>query len=238
MKDLSLNGISTLVRPAYSPGLLLEDEDLTAAVDYTRNLTRLLFRSLFGCGVICGLEVKAEPSCNNRKIAIKIDRGLGLDCSGNPIEVPKDVSLEFDPECEPFPPHIWVVACHTSQSCRSRDVACCPDEDDPKQFKTRLQDGYRIELRMDKDPPDDVCRCGGHKVDDCGCGCDCHCSDCILIGKIVLGKAEDGVTLKVTTDDSQVRKIRPALQTPCPPETKKVNTTSNNSGETGPREPG
>jgi hypothetical protein len=44
----------SLIRPTYSPGLLLEDDDLTAGVSYTRGLTQLLFRSLFGCGVICG----------------------------------------------------------------------------------------------------------------------------------------------------------------------------------------
>ena len=40
-------GNASLARPCYSPGLLLRDDDLTAAVTYTRELSRLLFRSLF-----------------------------------------------------------------------------------------------------------------------------------------------------------------------------------------------
>ena len=52
-------GRGSLVRPRFTPGLLLLDEDLTAEVDYTRELSRLLFRNLSGCGVVCGLTVEA-----------------------------------------------------------------------------------------------------------------------------------------------------------------------------------
>ena len=55
-----VTGSSTLVRPRFSPGLLLRDDDLKVGVDYTRELSRLMFRSLFGCGVICGLKVEAS----------------------------------------------------------------------------------------------------------------------------------------------------------------------------------
>ena len=68
-----------LERPRYSPGLILEDSDLTAAVDYTRGLSRLLFRNLFGCGVICGLTVKIDTDCG---LNVTVSPGLALDGCG------------------------------------------------------------------------------------------------------------------------------------------------------------
>ena len=52
--------------------MLLEDEDLNAGVSYTRDLTRILFKSLFGCGVICGLVVGAKRTCNGGKLEITV----------------------------------------------------------------------------------------------------------------------------------------------------------------------
>ena len=50
----SIKGTSTLVRPKFGPGMLLQADDLDSLTTYTRELNRLMFRSLFGCGVVCG----------------------------------------------------------------------------------------------------------------------------------------------------------------------------------------
>ena len=141
-------GLATLQRPRYSPGLLLEDEDLTAGVDYSRDLNRLLFRSLFGCGVICGLTVTAERECKDRKLIINVDRGLALDCMGDPIHVTTPISLHYDPDCKAFPPLIWVTACYVEKACRPRDVSCgCDDGGHEAQVeRTRIRDGFEIKL--------------------------------------------------------------------------------------------
>src|SRR5262245_15337200 len=120
----SAEGMSSLVRPFFSPGLLLEDDDLNASVAYTRNMVRLLFRTLFGCGVICGLKVTAQPECENRKIGIKVEKGVALDCIGNPIEIPSAQTILYDPECDRFPSHLWVAVCYTEKPCRPKDVSC------------------------------------------------------------------------------------------------------------------
>src|SRR5690242_16027655 len=75
----------SLVRPRFEPGLLLLDEDLTAIVDHTRALSRLLFRSLFGCGVVCGFKVTPQVACGN--LSVTVDPGVALDCRGDPIEM-------------------------------------------------------------------------------------------------------------------------------------------------------
>src|SRR5919106_3935432 len=110
-------GPSTLQRPRYSAGLLLEDEDLTAAVTYTREMTRLLFRSFFGCGVICGLEVEALLTCNKTHVDVTIAKGIALDCLGNPIHLPRAEKITYDIGCEPLRRYLWVTVCYKEKCC-------------------------------------------------------------------------------------------------------------------------
>src|SRR5437588_12439129 len=84
----SAAGLSTLVRAVFGPGMLLQHEDLEQLNIYTRDLSRLLFRSFFGCGVVCGLVVSVDGECG--KVFVTVRSGLALDCSGDPIYVPKD----------------------------------------------------------------------------------------------------------------------------------------------------
>ncbi|WP_395018483.1 hypothetical protein [Dongia sp.] len=143
-------GLSNLSRPRFSPGLLLEDEDLTAGVDYTRNLMKLMFSSLFGCGVVCGLKVTAVSECDGRRLGIKIGRGLALDCAGNPINLPDDVSFPYDPGCEKMPKELWVSVCYIEKCCRKRDVSCAPD-DEGEAVYTRAVAGFEVRV-CDKQP--------------------------------------------------------------------------------------
>lgn len=149
------SGLSLLERPRFSPGLLLEDEDLTAGVVYTREINRLLFRSLFGCGVICGLDVKAALTCEGRKLEVTVERGLALDCLGNPIHVPKAQRLTYDPDCVRLPPWVWVTVCYVEKCCRPRDVSCTDDESQP--VHTRSHDGF--EIRLYGEQPGCACSC-------------------------------------------------------------------------------
>src|ERR1044071_3859097 len=87
----SQKGMSTLARAKFAPGMLLQHEDLEQLNNYTRDLSRLMFRSLFGCGVICGLVVTSKPECG--KLKITVAAGLALSCSGDPIEVPNSVDV-------------------------------------------------------------------------------------------------------------------------------------------------
>jgi len=149
-------GLASLARPRFYPGLLLEDEDLTATVDYTRNMMRMLFKSLFGCGVICGLGVTAELTCERRKLSVTVARGVALDCMGNPIEVPRATTIEYDPDCKKPPSEVWVTVCYLEKCCRPRDISCSPDDDG--QIKhTRSMDGF--EIRLYDAPPECACSC-------------------------------------------------------------------------------
>lgn len=149
-------GTGTLVRPQYAPGLLLEDEDLTSAVDYTRNSMRLMFRSLFGCGVICGLKVSAEFPCGIHRVRVTVASGVALDCSGNPIEVRDATPVEYDWGCATVAGTLWVAVCYVDRCCMPTDVGCSDDESSTKVFRRSL-DGY--EIRIFECMPECVCSC-------------------------------------------------------------------------------
>lgn len=146
---------SSLVQPRFSRGQLLEEDDLTAGVTFTRDLMKLMFRSLFGCGVICGLKVAAAPDCNN-KLKVTVDRGLGLDCLGNPIEVTRQETLTYDPRCDSPHRKLWVVACYRETGCRPKEVTCSDDEEQ-QVVHTRVYGGYQLKLVSAQ--PECACSC-------------------------------------------------------------------------------
>jgi hypothetical protein len=152
-----VKGNSTLVRPMFSPGLLLRDDDLKVGVDYTRELSRLLFQSLFGCGVVCGLTVTSSVQCG--KLLVTIARGVALNGIGDPIYVPSDTTITLDPTCgKPVPPKLWVVLCRTEKCCAPRSAVCGCDDEDTASVCTREQEWF--EIRLVKEAPGDcVCQC-------------------------------------------------------------------------------
>ena len=79
-------------RPLFFSGQLLTEDDLQSLVDYTVAKNRLHNRMLFGEGVVCGLEVKHDP-CDAQKIVVT--SGYSLDCCGDDIVVPCEVTLEI-----------------------------------------------------------------------------------------------------------------------------------------------
>jgi hypothetical protein len=146
----------TLQRPRYATGLLLEADDLTAAVTYTRDMMRLVLRSLFGCGVICGLDVTAEIRCSRTEVDVTIGKGVALDCLGDPIEVPKPVKVTFDNDCDVVPEWLWVTVCYSDKCCRPKDTSCTIDEHG-EIVHTRIKDGF--EVRVYPKRPKCACSC-------------------------------------------------------------------------------
>src|SRR3954469_11600300 len=102
--DVKETGMSELVRAKFGPGMLLEHRDLEQLNSYTRELSRLLFRSFFGCGVVCGLVVTWDENCD--KLHITVGPGLALDGQGEPVYVPESHRLCVGAEGTQFP--LWV----------------------------------------------------------------------------------------------------------------------------------
>lgn len=156
--------IGALERPRYSPGLVLEASDLTAAVDYTRDLNRLLFKSLFGCGVICGLDVSVKTDCD---LVVTVNPGLALDGCGDPINLTGQAQIKLGkktgvlvadatvpPQCKDF----WVVACYKEKSCAPRALVCDCDDLDGGTQTTLIRSAVEISVLFE--PPACACDCG------------------------------------------------------------------------------
>ncbi len=150
------SGKSRLVRPRYSPGLMLQDDDLTQAVDYARDLNRLMFKALLGCGVICGFELTLDKRCG--VLTFHVGAGIALDCHGDPIHVPDPQAIPFDPSCSNNnPTDIWVIIRRREYCCAPRDAVCMPEDDESMAVCTRVRDGF--EIRLVEERPECACAC-------------------------------------------------------------------------------
>jgi hypothetical protein len=165
-------GTSTLVRAKFGPGMLLQHEDLEQLNAYTRDLSRLMFGSLFGCGVICGLVVSTRMNCG--KLEVQVGKGLALGCSGDPVYVPRNEAFPIDENCDPdIPSPLWVVLCGTVKCCAPRTAVCSPDDDDVHAECTREREGY--EICVVRQRPECACGCDeapdSYYIDDTDCKC-------------------------------------------------------------------
>jgi hypothetical protein len=149
------SGLASLVRPHFTAGLLLQDDDLTAGVTYTRTLSRLMFRTLFGCGVMCGLKVTVDDppvdKCGN--FTLLVEKGLALDCVGDPVEVPNDQSVTLNCATD-IGTELWVALRRYDKCCAPR-TAVCSEDAEPPSVCTRERDGFEIQVFSER-----PCSCG------------------------------------------------------------------------------
>jgi hypothetical protein len=154
------------VRPRFFGGMLLTEDDLQAAVDYTVAKRKLTNRHVIGAGVVCGLEVTCHP-CDPAKVSVS--PGYAIECCGNDILVScaeevdvialvRDLRLRTGVDCgEPCDDnprkefYLYVryaetptapVAPYASDDCATGEC----------EF-SRIREGYCFELRCD--PPGD-----------------------------------------------------------------------------------
>lgn len=228
---VSKKDLSTLTRARFEPGMLLQHEDLEQLNDYTRELSRLLFRSFFGCGVVCGLTV--SPSTNACGTAsLTVQAGLALDGLGDPVHVPRDQTFVLDSECDPeLTGPLWVVLRRAPKRCAPR-TSLCESDDDGQTVCTRERDGFEIRVvraapRCTCGLPDQAntlgaeteCKCAvptdpwhtGHYQGVCDGGCgggteECGC-DAVLLARLT----RTGESRQWTPDHAVRRFIRPVL---------------------------
>src|SRR5262249_54950808 len=99
----------------FKDGMIVTADDLATAMRYPLAVFQTLVRAYFGCGIVCGLDVKQvtpaappNPNCpppTNSNYMVCIDRGVALGCDGYPIELCAPINLDLtpDPCCTPRP---------------------------------------------------------------------------------------------------------------------------------------
>jgi hypothetical protein len=80
-------------RPRFFAGQLLTEEDLDLLSEYIVGKSRLRNRTLFGDGVVCGLQVTCNP-CGGGTVIVH--PGSAIDCCGNDIVVPCEQKLDIN----------------------------------------------------------------------------------------------------------------------------------------------
>lgn len=159
----STKGDSGLSQARFGPGMLLQHEDLERLGAYPLEVSRLLFRAFFGCGVVCGLKVE-PPTRDCGKVQVTVGAGVALGCSGDPISVPKPQIVVFDEQCGPQPlgDTLYVVLCRTTKRCAPRPASCGCDDDEASSVLT--QERYGFEIRVVRDWPPCACGCRAQTV--------------------------------------------------------------------------
>lgn len=240
-----VNGASQLVRPSYSPGLMLQDDDLRQAVDYTRDLSRLLFKNLFGCGVVCGFKIDIEDGPCNGQLVIR--SGVAIDGHGDPVELRDDQRIDLGTDT---PAELWITIRRRDIHCLKRDLACVGDDDDTAMVTTRIRDGFEIRLgrtrpgqacscigkddpspppvRQQRDPKGDPCY-RAHYAGECSCGCGAGEDD------VVLARLYRNTERTFKVDYGARRFIRPAFiaDPRLPPETPAAEAETPDPGVQG-----
>ena len=215
-------GFSALTRPTFGPGMLLQADDLELMGTHARDVNRLLFRHLFGCGVVCGLTVAAYET--DGKLCVTVAPGLALNCLGDPVHVSCAQMLCTEKDCAvALPAVLWVILRGTTKHCAPREALCADgDDDDAPRVHTRERHGF--EIRVVDELPKDICRVVNADADASTRSCkDAACQDCcseyVLLAGIARISKDDDSGIVWLADHAVRRFLRPCRtedpQFPC-----------------------
>jgi hypothetical protein len=160
--------VSSFERNNYYHGKSLSARDLLAEQRYFNEKRWLINRTVFGWGVVCGLEVSVDGDC------LVVSPGLALDCCGHEVLVCErqtvhvqalNEQLAGDPAYGGGGGVRWVL-CLEYRECKVEPVelpGSCGD-DEPDREHNRFRDGYRLRFRLatDRCPDDQSIDCCPH----------------------------------------------------------------------------
>ena len=196
-----------LERVRYYPRQLMDSNTLTVAHDYHLHKARQHNRMLHGWGVVCGFEVKANPSEKN-PMRVTVCPGYALSPQGDVIEINTSVNFDLASGVQTSPD-----PCANTMPCPPVGQTATGDEDRVYYLVVRYSECYS---RPERVPP-------------AGCGCDETACE--------YARIRDGFELKLLldlpeshqraaeTDDAWCREIKrwansddrgPAPIPPCP----------------------
>jgi hypothetical protein len=151
--DRRLAALHAPRRNRYFAGKLLDPAGLQMEQEYSRGADAQLSRLVLGAGVVCGLEVTAGGSGDER--GIRVSPGLALDGWGRRIVVPCETDVVALPADAPRPATLLVRLRYHAHAADPVPVPvpADTDEEDGSQAGTWIE-GYRVEIREGTAPAD------------------------------------------------------------------------------------
>ncbi len=175
----------------FKNGMIVTAEDLKAAMLYSVQLMQATNRAVYGCGVICGFEIRPDPGlCGkteeieicvdgtdqklplHRSFRVEVGKGTAMDCSGLPIELCKPMLVDLSPDtcgCDPKVGGCVCIMIRRFQAPEAPRGDCCGTADGPLDC-SRLQDHVEIKGFPSDQLPDHYCG-RDLEIDDKTCAC-------------------------------------------------------------------
>ncbi len=82
----------------FDDGMIVNAGDLSTAMNYPMEMFRTLVRAYFGCGIVCGLELKKYPQDAEETWCLQVLPGTALDCNANPLKLCDRVVISLKPD--------------------------------------------------------------------------------------------------------------------------------------------
>ncbi|WP_222271570.1 hypothetical protein [Modestobacter marinus] len=193
---------TTIEAVTFRDGMIVTADDLDAAMRYPTSLLLTVFRAFFGCGVVCGLELRLKQPTGGGWV-LCIDRGVAVDGHGHPIELCAAVELDLSPEacaCEPPPDKVGIAVRRITSDQAPHDACTC-DLDEPRFDCRRVRDHVVVKAFTEPELEalgDRICRrTADDKTPVCtvltACSPDACGESWILLGCVTLDKDKGGI---------------------------------------------
>ena len=169
----------------FSDGMLVTAEDLTAAMRYPLSVIQVLLKAYFGCGIVCGLDLRnpaegqAAKSTNGERgptgaalnkapaecdpnFMLTVEKGVALGCDGYPIEICGPLKLDLTPDpcrLDRGDKEMFVAARRvTAAEAAARPCGCGPTGGEPAQQCSRMRDHALVQAFDEDHLPAELCR--------------------------------------------------------------------------------
>jgi hypothetical protein len=189
----------------FRDGMIVTADDLESAMRYPASMLHTVLKAYFGCGVVCGLELKRDPSAHGADtFVLCVTEGVAFDGNGYPLELCGGVKLDLSPDpcsCDDPPETVYIAIRRVTSDEAPKDPCAC-DTDDPRFQCSRIRDHVKVKAFVESDlaelgpslcerKVDPAATAGKHHPNDKSnrryqpdrqdhdlCGCLTTCSDC------------------------------------------------------------
>lgn len=138
----------------FRDGMIVTADDLESAMRYPAAMLHAVLKAYFGCGVVCGLELKPDPKAHGADtFVLCVTEGVAFDCNGYPLELCGGVKLDLSPDPCSYdePPDQVFIALRRMISDEAAKDPCTSGTDDPRFQCSRVRDHVQVKAFLESD---------------------------------------------------------------------------------------